>query len=76
MQPVLNWFKAAYNFISGDWIVLAFVVVAFSLVGTVLSVNSSLQLLAGMLFVGLIVLSLVVTLGRERATAQRHQRGG
>ena len=75
MQAVLGWLKAAYNFISGDWIVLAIVVGAFVVVGILLRAASSQQFLAGLLFAALIVLSLVVTLGRERASAQRKQRG-
>lgn len=75
MARALGWLKAAYNFISGDWIVLVIVLIAFAADYALLRALPDQQLAAGVIFVALIVLSLVVTLGRERATARRKQRG-
>jgi hypothetical protein len=74
MTRVLGWLKAAYNFICGDWIVLTVVAVAFvAAYGITRAVPgpASQQLVAGLVFVALIVLSLVATLGRERESARR-----
>ncbi|HEY7832548.1 MAG TPA: hypothetical protein VIG30_03180 [Ktedonobacterales bacterium] len=78
MDRVLGWLKAAYNFISGDWIVMLIVAVAFLAAWALTRVipgPAGQQFVAGLVFVALIMLSLVVTLGRERESARRKQRG-
>jgi hypothetical protein len=77
MQRLIGWLKAAYDFISGDAIVLVVVVVAFVLVGLLeapLSASAH-NVIAGVAFLALIMLSLIATLGRERNSARRAQRG-
>lgn len=74
MNQVLGWLKAAYNFISGDAIVLGIVVFAFVLTAmleAVLPAGAGRNVVAGVVFLALIVLSLVTTLGRERESAKR-----
>ena len=76
MDRVLGWLKAAYNFISGDWIVMLFVTVAFlaaTALEHIIPGPAGQQFVVGLVFVALIMLSLVVTLGRERASARRKQ---
>lgn len=78
MNRVWGWLKAAYNFICGDWIVLTIVALAFLVAfwfERAVPGPAGQQLVAGLVFVALIVLSLVVTLGRERESARRKQRG-
>jgi hypothetical protein len=74
MDRVLGAIKAAYYFFAGDAIVLAGVVLAFVaayLLETL--VRPPNQLVAGGVFVVLILLSITVTLGRERASARAKQ---
>jgi hypothetical protein len=70
---VLGALKAAYNFISGDPIVLAGVAVTFVLAAALEAVlpASARQLVSGAVFVALILLSLALTLERERAASAR-----
>ena len=78
MDRVLGWLKAAYNFISGDPIVLGMVAVAFVLVAILqatLPASPGRNVVSGIVFLALIMLSLIATLGRERNSARRAQRG-
>ncbi|HEV2236211.1 MAG TPA: hypothetical protein VGR57_06065 [Ktedonobacterales bacterium] len=74
MDQVLGWLKAAYNFISGDAIVLGIVALAFLLTAmqeAALPDGAGRNVVAGVIFLALIALSLVTTLGRERNSAKR-----
>jgi hypothetical protein len=74
MDQVLGWLKAAYNFISGDAIVLGFVAAAFVLAAMLeatLPDGAGRNVVAGVVFLALIVLGLGTTLGRERNSARR-----
>jgi hypothetical protein len=74
MDQVLGWLKAAYNFISGDAIVLSMVATAFVLTAILeaaLPDGAGRNVVAGVVFLALIALSLVTTLGRERNSARR-----
>ncbi len=75
MDRVLGWLKAAYTFISGDPIVLGIVASAFVLAAIL---HASLptgarNVVAGLVFLALIMLSLSATLARERNSARRAQ---
>ncbi|HEY7833458.1 MAG TPA: hypothetical protein VIG30_07820 [Ktedonobacterales bacterium] len=77
MERALGWLKAAYNFISGDAIVLGIVAAAFVLVAILeaaLPAGAGSNVAAGVVFLALIMLSLITTLGRERTSAKRAQR--
>jgi len=65
MNATLRGIKAAYNFFSGDAIILTSVVIAFAL-GLFLdkAVQASSVVIA-VVFIALIVLGLALTLGRE-----------
>lgn len=74
MRQAVGALKATYNFFSGDAIVLSLVIAAFVVayaLGRSLPGN---QLVTGGIFVALILLSITLTLGRERASARRKQR--
>lgn len=73
MTQVVGALKATYNFFSGDPIVLSLVVVAFVVAYALEHFVPSNQLLAGAVFVALILLSITLTLGRERAATRRKQ---
>jgi hypothetical protein len=76
MDRALGWLKAAYNFISGDPIVLGIVAADFVLVAILqaaLPAGAGRNALSGAVFMALIMLSLIVTLGRERNSARRAQ---
>ncbi|HEV7128583.1 MAG TPA: hypothetical protein VGN32_14230 [Ktedonobacterales bacterium] len=67
---------ATYNFFVGDAVILGVVAAAFVITALLVFVAHSSQLLAGIVFVALILLSVTLTLGRERAATQRKQHGG
>ena len=73
---VMGALKATYNFFVGDAIILAVVAAAFIIGALLLYVAHSSQLAVGIVFIALILLSLTLSLGRERAATQRKQRGG
>jgi hypothetical protein len=68
MQRVLGALKATYNFFSGDPIILSIVAVAFVVAYALESwlAPGIRQLVAGLVFILLILLSIYLTLLRER----------
>jgi hypothetical protein len=73
MRRVVGGLKATYNFFSGDAIVLSIVIAGFVVAYALERFLPGNQLVAGAVFVALIVLSITLTLGRERASARRKQ---
>lgn len=71
MRRVVGVLKATYNFVSGDAIVLTVVAIAFVAAYFLERLTPANHLLAGGVFVALLLLGLVLTLGRERASARR-----
>jgi hypothetical protein len=73
MRRILGVLKATYRFFAGDAIILTAVVIAFVsaylLEGALAPANR--HLAAGLVFVALILLGLIVTLARERAGRPR-----
>ncbi len=67
MQAINRFFKALFNFIVGDWIILGGVAVSLLFVAIVvnLSNSESLKQLGGFLLILGLILTLVVTLRRE-----------
>lgn len=78
MNRVLGALKATYNFFTGDAIVLSMVVAAFVIAYILEQVlpAGSRHLVSGLVFVLMILLSITLSLGRERATSVRVHRGG
>jgi predicted lysophospholipase L1 biosynthesis ABC-type transport system permease subunit len=74
MRRVVGALKATYKFFSGDAIVLSMVIVAFVVAYALERFLAGNQLVAGAVFVALILLGITLTLGRERASARRKQR--
>ena len=74
MRRVIGALKATYKFFSGDAIVLGMVGVAFVVAYALERFLGASQLVAGAVFVALLLLSITLTLGRERASARRKQR--
>ena len=72
---ILGALKATYMFFVGDAIILAVVAAAF-IIAALLLVAHSAQLAVGIVFIALILLSVTLTLGRERAATQRKQHSG
>jgi hypothetical protein len=69
MDRVLGILKAAYNFFSGDAIILTIVAVAF-IAAKILDVfvpGASANVIAAVVFIVLILASITATLARERA---------
>ena len=65
MNAILRALKATYNFFSGDAILLAATAVAFVLGALLIHLLAAPNALVAVIFVGLIVAGLALTLGRE-----------
>jgi hypothetical protein len=73
MDRLLGALKATYNFFSGDAIVLSVVAADFLVSYLLVTFGPRDSWLPGALFVVLILLSITLTLGRERNSARHKQ---
>ncbi|HEY7781970.1 MAG TPA: hypothetical protein VIC85_17395 [Ktedonobacterales bacterium] len=73
MASVLGFLKATFNFFSGDAIILSIVVVAFVAVWLIEAylASASKNVIAAAVFIALILVSITLTLARERAGRAR-----
>jgi hypothetical protein len=67
MQPILKFFKALYNFLVGDWIILSGVAILIVLVALLenLSAFSAVKGAGGYLLILGLIITLALTLRRE-----------
>jgi hypothetical protein len=73
MASVLGFLKATFNFFSGDAIILSIVVVAFVAVWLIEAylASASKNVIAAAVFIALILVSITLTLARERSGRAR-----
>ncbi len=71
MSRVTGTLKAVYNFLAGDPILLATVLVAFALATLLTSTTHAANVLVAVLFIGVIAGGLALTLSREVRGRQR-----
>ena len=73
MSDITGPLKAAYNFFSGDAIILGTVAAAFILAALLVHAFDASNVVVAVVFVGIIVAGLATTLGREAAGHKRRQ---
>lgn len=71
MSRITSAIKATYNFFVGDMIILAAVLLAFVVVGVLGGVAHAPNVLLAVIFIGLIVAGLTLTLSREVVGRER-----
>ena len=71
MKPILNALKATYFFFAGDAILLVAVLLAFAIATLLARLTMTPNPLVAIIFVGLIVGGLALTLGRELGGRKR-----
>lgn len=78
MSRILKVIRATYDFFVGDMIILVTVVVAFIAAWILAHLwgGTAGQLIGGIVFVGLVLTAIGLTLGRERAGARQQARLG
>jgi membrane protein implicated in regulation of membrane protease activity len=69
MNPV-RVLSSIYNFLCGDIFIFVMTLAAFGVGGVLVSVVQAPEVVAVIVFVGLVVSGLVLTLGRERRAGQ------
>lgn len=73
MDRITRAAKAAYNFFSGDAIILTAVIVDFIVVGLLVNAAHAPNVLSAVIFIAFIVGGLATTLAREVAGRPRHR---